>query len=136
MTGRPFAKKKNAQISPGRKRPPHGSLQRESERLSEFVFSWLAFGKVYLIKYILHYYIMYFSCQAIFIDLLQKIHYHENMKKQKETYSVRLTPSLVKEAKLLCVYQERPFSDVIEEGIREVLEKYEKSSTDKVKRKP
>jgi hypothetical protein len=58
------------------------------------------------------------------------------MKKQKETYSVRLTPELVKEARVLCVYQERPFSDVLEEGIREVLQKYGKTPARKAKRKP
>jgi len=55
------------------------------------------------------------------------------MENQKETYSVRLTPSLVKEIKLLCVHQERSFSDVIEEGLKDILKKYEKGPAKKGK---
>jgi hypothetical protein len=62
---------------------------------------------------------MFFYC------FITKMDYDLIMEKQKETYSVRLNPSLVKEVKLLCVHQDKYFSDIIEEGLRDILKKYE-----------
>ena len=50
---------------------------------------------------------------------------------QKETYSVRLTPSIVKEIKLLCVHQGRTFSDILEESLKDTLKKHGKKALGK-----
>jgi mRNA-degrading endonuclease RelE of RelBE toxin-antitoxin system len=55
------------------------------------------------------------------------------MEEKKQTYSVRLTPRIVKEVNLLCVHQNRFFSDVIEEGLQDILKKYKPKSSPKKK---
>lgn len=50
---------------------------------------------------------------------------------RREAYSVRLDPNLVTRLKHLAVDQKRTLSELIEEGIRTVLSRYEVSVDDK-----
>jgi len=46
----------------------------------------------------------------------------------RESYSVRLKPELVRQLKHLAVDERKPVSQLIEEGIEELLRKYSKKS--------
>ncbi|NQY75387.1 MAG: hypothetical protein HRT90_11635 [Candidatus Margulisbacteria bacterium] len=52
---------------------------------------------------------------------------------KRKNITTRLDPDLVREAKILAAKTDRTFNDVLEEGIREAVKKYEKSEKDKEK---